>query len=112
MLTQVHEGKYMMGFYENDCHSDYIRKKTTWERVAFVYDKNAQTQTIIVDGVVVKTCTGKSPFMGKGTVVLGQWLHRRLWKGKIKNVKIFNQALPVDKINVLQQRNASALLLS
>ena len=102
----------MMGFYGNDCESNHDRKKATWERVAFVYDKSAQTQTIIVDGVVVKKCIGTTPFMGKDTVTLGEWLKGRLWKGKIKNAKIFNKAVPADEIDVILQRKEWILSFS
>ena len=97
----------MMGFYENDCESNHDRKKATWERVAFVYDKKAQTQTIVVDGAVVERCTGRPPFVGEDMVNLGKWgsNNPRLWKGKIKNVKIFDTALTADAINDMLQGN-------
>lgn len=112
-LSQVRAGKWMMSFYGVNCESDHARRKGTWERVAFVYDKNAKTQTIIVDGFVVKKCTDMEPFLGKDTVLLGQWLDGdRKWEGKIKKVQIFNQALSADRINALLQGNTWALLLS
>ena len=101
--TQVRAGKYFMGFYDNDCTSDYVRKKGTWERVAFVYDKAAQTQTIVVDGAVVKTCTDKRPFLGTGMVYLGKWKEGNLWNGKIKNATIFNMTLTADQIDAMQR---------
>ena len=103
--TQVRDGKYMMGFYDNDCGSNYVRKKGVWERVAFVYNKTAHTQTILVDGAVVKMCRGRTPFLGAGTVYLGRWSEGRLWNGKIKNATIFNEALTADQIGAMQ-RNA------
>ena len=92
-----------MGFYSNDCASDYVRKKATWEHVAFVYDKAAQTQTIMVNGAVVKTCTGKRPFLGTDTVYLGRWKSGNLWNGKIKKATIFNMALTADQIDAMQR---------
>ena len=103
--TQVRAGKYMMGFYENDCESNHDRKKATWERVAFVYDKKAQTQTIVVDGAVVITCTDKTHFEGTDTVYLGRWGNGLgEWKGQISNVKIFNRALTTDQIDAIQRK--------
>ena len=105
-------GKYYMGFYDNDCASNYVRKKGTWERVAFVYDRAAGTQTIVVDGGVMIRCTGRGPFMGTDTVYLGgSWASDKVWKGKIKNVKIFDKAIPADKIDVILQRNEWNFLL-
>ena len=95
-----------MGFWDNDCKSEHVRKKAAWERVAFVYDKAAQTQSIMVDGALVKRCTDKTPFLGTATVNLGKWLDGRLWKGKIKNVKLFNKALPLAQIDAMQRMYA------
>ena len=101
-------GKYWMGFYYNDCPSHYVRKKGKWERIAFVYDRVAQTQTIVVDGVMRTRCIYRGPFLGTGTVSLGAWAGKyRLWEGKIKNVKFFNKALSaetIDKIDTILQR--------
>merc|ERR1712224_1155542 len=107
---QVRKGKYYMGFYDNDCEgSQYVRKKGTWERVAFVYDKATQTQTIVVNGVTVGRCTGRGPFVGTDTVLLGAWAGGRLWKGQIKNVKFFSKALSTEKADmILQQSGTSA----
>ena len=102
----------MLGFYGNDCVSDYVRKKGTWEHLACVYDKASQTQTIVVDGVVVKSCTGKSPFLGEDMVNLGDWENsQKLWKGKIKIVKIFNRALTAEQIDDMLQGNKLAFLV-
>ena len=92
-----------MGFYDNDCASGYVRKRATWEHVAFVYDKASQTQTIMVNGAVVKTCTGKRPFLGTATVYLGRWKSGALWNGKIKKATIFNMALTADQIDAMQR---------
>ena len=62
-------------------------------RVAFVYNETAAAQSIVVDGVVVKRCTGKIPFAGTGIVQLG-----RNWRGKISYAKIFNRALSTYEI--------------
>ena len=93
-----------MGFYNNDCISDHDRKKGTWEHVAFVYDKKAKTQTIVVDGAVVIMCLGKTHFEGTDMVDLGSWGHQRKWSGKISNVNIFNTALTADRINAMQRK--------
>ena len=103
----------MMGFYRNDCESDhfasnypsrqYVRKRETWDRVAFVYDKAAKTQTIVVNGAVVRSCTGSKPFLGTATVYLGKWGGGNLWTGKIKKVKIYNKALTRDQIESMQR---------
>ena len=103
--TQVRAGKYWLGFYSNDCPSHYVRKKGTWERVAFIYDRAAQTQTVVVDGVLMDRCTGREPFFGTDTVYMGTWGGGRLWKGKIKNVKFFNKALSPEKADMILQRN-------
>ena len=93
----------MMGFFRNACRSTRVRKKGTWERVAFVYDKAAKTQTIVVDGTVVKTCTDSAPFAGTGTVYLGRWgRDRGEWKGRIADVKIFNRALTTEQIHAMK----------
>ena len=92
----------MMGFFENDCVSDHDHKRGIWESVAFVYDKAARTQTIVVNGAVVKTCRGSAPFQGTGTVYLGRWFHGE-WKGQMSNVKMFNRALTTNQIDAMQR---------
>ena len=102
----------MMGFYHNDCVGGlYVRKKGAWERVAFVYDKVAQTQTIVVNGVIVGRHTARPPFVGTDTVYLGTWAEGRLWKGTIKNVKFFNKALSPEEADMILQRNQCKLFL-
>ena len=102
----------MMGFYENDCKSDHHRKKGIWEAVAFVYDKAAKTQTIVVNGAVVKTCADRAPFEGTDTVYLGRWAtDRGEWKGQISNVKIFNRALTAAQIDAMQGKKCTFLHL-
>merc|ERR1712224_481502 len=102
-------GKYMMGFYHNDCLAGrYVRKKGAWERVAFVYDKVTQTQTIVVDGVTEVSSSGHMPFVGTDTVYLGTWAGGRLWKGKIKNVKFFNKALSAETADMILQQTGTS----
>ena len=93
-----------MGFYYNDCTSNTLRRKDTWVHVAFVYNKADKTQTIVVDGNGVTTCSNKAPFVGTDTVYLGRWKAESAttWQGKISNVNIFNTALTIAQINAIQ----------
>ena len=93
-----------MGFYANDCTSNTLRKKDTWVHVAFVYDNAGKTQTIVVDGNSVHTCSNKAAFVGTATVYLGRWKEasETTWQGKISNVKIFNTALTITQIKAMQ----------
>ena len=89
----------------NDCTSNTLRKKDTWVHVAFVYHQLDKTQTIVVDGNIVKTCPESDAFMGTGTVYLGRWRNdaTTTWQGKIWNAKIFNRALTIAEINATKR---------
>lgn len=97
---QVRDGKYVVGYDGSDCKSSAARKKGVWQRVAFVYNKAKQTQSVIVDGVVAGQCTGRKPFGGTGEVFIGQGFEpASRWKGEIKQVEIYNHALSQAMIN-------------
>ena len=97
---QVRDGKYVVAYDGSDCKSSGARKKGVWQRVAVVYNKAKQTQSVIVDGVVLGQCTSKKPFGGTGEVFIGQGFEPATrWKGEIKQVEIYTHALSLAMIN-------------
>ena len=100
----MRNGEYHVGFWNNDCAQIYASTRGVWEHVAFVYDKTAQTQTVLVNGVMRKQCESQAPYTGTNTVYLGAFFdEHRHWIGKIKDVKIFNRALPGEEIDSIAQ---------
>ena len=53
---------YYMGFWANDCASQRGNKVGQQEKVAFVYDSAARTQTIYANGAKVMECANRGAF--------------------------------------------------
>eukprot|EP01047_Picozoa_sp_COSAG01_P013358 COSAG01_NODE_624_length_14732_cov_58.900772_2_plen_2421_part_00 len=109
--------RYFMGFFGMDCGSSAVSRKGRWEHVAFVYNKDAQTQQIYVNGVLEGTCANRKPFTGTGVVKLGQWSGNKWtstnWIGSIKDAAIYNRALTTQEIidiSMLQKSTNSSIV--
>lgn len=96
-----------IGFFHNDTAGNQIIEEKIWYHLAFVYNKRKRQQLIYVNGKldVDSTTLGnelneKSPFIGKGRIVLGNCLNLNSYMlGNMKGLRIWNSALSEDRIS-------------
>ncbi|CAE7551676.1 SSPO [Symbiodinium sp. CCMP2456] len=98
-------GSLSKGHYLQECHSDTALSKDVWQHVAFVYDKDAKTQSIYIDGNLDKTCSGIESLNTdeSNQFYLGGALQRGVtttWTGSIADVNIFLQVLTAEQLGV------------
>lgn len=97
-LTIRNKNPYM-GFLFNDTRASQVIDEGIWYHLAFVYNKDAKTQTIYVNGKKNVSAVNKKPYIGKGALTLGNWGRQNTYfQGQIRGLKFWDSALPQTKI--------------
>ena len=96
------ENRYYFGFSKDDSPSDRMCRLNQWDHVAFVYDKQHETKSIIVNGENAGTRQGcgANPYKGDETIWLGSSQNTEwgCWAGLLENALIFNTALNPEQV--------------
>ena len=81
----------------------------TWTHLAGVYDANAQTMRLYVNGSLQDTDTGARPFASSGgtTVGAGRWNGSvtDFWSGQVDDVQLYQKALTGSEITATRDGN-------
>jgi len=85
--------------------SDFSPERNTWYHLAGVYDAQAKTISLYVDGRLQESVPFASPWRGVGKTSIGRGLfsatNRDFVKGSIDDVRIYATVLTADQIQIL-----------
>jgi len=85
--------------------SDFSPERNTWYHVAGVYDADAKTMSLYVDGRLQESVPFASPWRGAGKTSIGRGLfsatNRDFVKGSIDDVRFYATVLTADQIQML-----------
>ncbi len=79
---------YAMGFYANDLNIDHNFAPQQWMHIANVYDADAKTQSVYLNGQLLKQRSKVAPFEGSGELMIG--MPGSPLKGQLADLRIWN----------------------
>jgi hypothetical protein len=95
----IRGNKAYLGFCGNDISGNILLNPGQWYHLAFVYDANAQTQAIYVNGVLDVIQSGHAPLTADTPLRIGGYAGGNGLNGKIDEMSIWNSALSVTEVN-------------
>eukprot|EP01041_Mallomonas_annulata_P005179 gene5179-10358_t len=90
--------KLWFDFYNGGMASETEICENTWYHVAFVYDIDARTMSIYVNGELDNSTGEISPLQGNNMVFISSYAGGRGLNGRISNLHIWSVALPAQAI--------------
>lgn len=107
------KGKPVFGFYTSDVKSDAVITPDIWHRFVAKYNIDTETQSMYIDGKLLKKVSNKPSFIGSSTLLLGQGIkHKNHFSGYLDNLQIWNRALSEKEIKWLENNSITISALS
>ena len=87
-----------MGFYNNDTSGKSQIEPDKWYHVAFVYNKEAQTQQVFLNGKLDGAGFNRAPYQGRTKMYIGRCFESNYFHGIITEVRLWDVALSEEQI--------------
>ena len=80
-----------LGFYKNDIIGGSLKAQNRWYHLAYRYDLDTETQSILINGNEVVSETGREPFLNDtANLQIGKWGNGNYFNGEIDELRIWD----------------------